>query len=147
MKFFTKLFGKKVSNNLKDDFANNDETNVSQSNKWEDDFLITITDDLVRVEHPTRKTEEIFWKDIKEISYLNTDAGPFAPDLWLILTGDNNGCLIPHGTEGCEKVYDIVSKYNGFDFENVIEAMSSSENKQFLLWRKEENENKQLCNE
>ncbi len=102
----------------------------------EDKFVVTITDEFVRVEHPSRKAEEIFWKDINEIRFLNTDAGPFAPDLWLALIGEKSGCLIPHGSEGCDKVYEIVSKYPGFNYENVIKAMSSSNNEQFLLWQK-----------
>ena len=118
MNFFNKLFGKKTPKNP------------------EDDFIVTITDDYVRVEHPTRKTEEIFWKDINEIRYINTDGGPFTIDIWLALIGDNSGCLIPQGTKECEKVYDIVSKYEDFDFENVIKSMSSTNNEQFLLWKR-----------
>lgn len=118
MGFFSKLFGKKSAQNP------------------EDDFVVTITDDFVRVEHPNRKTEEIFWKDINEIRFINTDGGPFTIDVWLALIGDNNGCLIPQGTKGCEQVYDIVSKYEGFDFENVIKSMSCADNEQFLLWKR-----------
>ena len=116
MGFFSKLFGQKKSQNP------------------EDDFVITITDEIVRVEHPYRKTEEILWKDINEIRFINTDTGPFTPDVWLALIGDKSGCLLPQGSKGCEKVYDIVSKYEGFDFENVIKSMSSTDNEQFLLW-------------
>lgn len=118
MGFFSNLFGKKSSQNP------------------EDDFIVTITDDFVRVEHPSRKTEEVYWKDIKEIRFINTDTGPFTPDVWLALIGNNGGCLIPQGAKGCDKVYDIVSKYDGFDYENVIKSMSSAGNEQFLLWTK-----------
>jgi len=118
MVFFSKLFGRKLSQ-------------IPES-----DFKVTITDDFVRVEHPKRKTEEIFWKDINEIRFINTNGGPFTIDIWLALISDNGGCLIPQGTQGCEKVYDIVSKYDGFDFENVIKSMSSTNDEQFLLWQR-----------
>ena len=118
MRFFGKLFGKKTPHYP------------------EDDFIVTVTDDFVRVEHPSRKTEEIFWKDINEIKFINTDEGPFTIDVWLALIGSNSGCLIPHGAKGCEMVYDIVSKYEGFDYENVINSMSSTDNEQFLLWKR-----------
>ena len=134
VKLFAKLFGKKVSNSL---ITNDLETNAHQRHNLEDDFSTTITDDFVRVEHPGHKPEEIFWKDIEEIRLINTDKGPFAPDIWLVLTGDNSGCFIPHGSQGYERVYNIVSKYDGFSFENVIKSMSSAENEQFLLWKKE----------
>ncbi|MDO8367920.1 MAG: hypothetical protein Q7T20_14055 [Saprospiraceae bacterium] len=116
MGFFSKLFGQKTVSNPGDK------------------FITTVTDKYVRVEHPTRKPEEIQWKNIKEIRLVNTDKGPFAPDIWLILIGENDGCSIPHGNKGYEQVYDIVSKYDSFDFENVIKSMSSINNEQFLLW-------------
>ena len=118
MGFFSKLFGKKSAKNP------------------EEDFVVTITDDFVRVEHPNRRTEEIFWKEINEIRFINTDGGPFTIDVWLALIGENSGCLIPQGTKGCEQVYDIVSKYEGFDFENALKSMSCTDNEQFLLWKR-----------
>jgi len=118
MGFFSKLFGKKTSQNP------------------EDDFTVTITNDFVRVEHPKRDTEEILWEDIKEIRFINTDTGPFEPDVWLALIGDKGGCLIPQEAKGCNIVYDIVSKYEGFDYEKVIKSMSSANNEQFLLWKR-----------
>jgi len=118
MGFFSKFFGKESVQNP------------------EEDVVVTITDDFVRVEHPHCKPEEIFWKDINEIRFINTDGGPFTIDVWLALLGDNSGCLIPLGTKGCEQVYDIVSKYDGFDFENVVKSMSCADNEQFLLWKR-----------
>lgn len=102
----------------------------------EDNFIVTITDEFIRIEHPERKTEEILWNDIEEIKLINTDAGPFAPDVWLALLGENSGCLIPQGTKGFETVYDIISKYENFNFENFISSMSCTDNKEFLLWKK-----------
>lgn len=118
MGLLSKLFGKKATQNTKDD------------------FVVTITEDFVRVEHPNRKTEEIFWREINEIRFINTDSGPFSIDVWLALLGDNSACLIPQGTKGCELVYAIVSKYEGFDFEKVVKSMSSASNEQFLLWKR-----------
>lgn len=102
----------------------------------EDDYTVTITDKYIKVEHPKRKTEEILWTGIKQIKLINNDAGPFAPDIWLALLGENSRCLIPHGAEGFETVYDIISKYENFNFENFIKSMSFTDNEVFLLWEK-----------
>ena len=104
----------------------------------EDEYIITITDEAVKVEHPRRETEAILWDDIEVIELINTDDGPFVPDVWLALIGKNSGCLIPQGTKGFETVYDIVSKYENFNFENFIKSMSCTANEEFLLWKKEE---------
>ncbi|MCV9930002.1 hypothetical protein OIU83_20245 [Flavobacterium sp. LS1R49] len=110
----------------------------SEPKNPEDEYHITTTEESIKVEHPRRKTEEILWKDIEAIKLINTDEGPFAPDVWLALIGKNSGCLIPQGSKGFERVYDIVSKYENFNFENFIYSMSSTDNEEFLLWRKEE---------
>ena len=102
----------------------------------EDYYETTITEEFVRVEHPKRETEQILWKDIEAIKLINTDAGPAAPDIWLALLGKNSGCLIPHGSVGFENVYVIISKYDNFDFENFTNSMRSTENEEFLLWKR-----------
>jgi len=53
------------------------------------------------------------------------------------LLGENSGCLIPHGAKGFETVYEIISKYNNFNFDNFISSMSCTDNEEFLLWKKE----------
>jgi uncharacterized UBP type Zn finger protein len=103
----------------------------------EEQFTVTINDEFVQVEHPERKTEKINWGDIEEIKLLNTDDGPFQPDVWLCLTGGNSGCLIPQGAIGYDEVYEIVSKYERFNFENVIKSMSCTDKAEFQLWTRD----------
>ncbi|MGZ3765678.1 MAG: hypothetical protein ACXVB0_17225 [Mucilaginibacter sp.] len=114
MTFFDKLFKKKL--------------------QPEDNYLVTITDEWIRVEHPKWGTESIFWKEVHAILLINTDEGPFIPDIWLTLIGDNGKCMIPHGCKGFEDVYQIVSKYKGFNFDNVSKSMAITHNAEFLLW-------------
>jgi len=104
----------------------------------EDDFKVTITDVLIKVEHPERKTEQVHWATIWQIKLINTDAGPLQPDVFLALFGKDEGCLIPQGAKGYDEVYNIVSKYEGFDFGGVIKSMTCSDNAEFLLWTKTE---------
>lgn len=102
----------------------------------EDDYKVTISNTSVKIEHPSRETEIISWNDILEIQLINTDKGPWAPDVWLALIGEDSGCLIPQGAVGFEEVYDIVSKYNNFNFENVSKSMACTDNVKFDLWKK-----------
>ena len=118
MGFLSKLFNKQTSKNP------------------EDHFIIIINDELIRVEHPKRKTEQIAWENIDQIKLINTDTGPLSPDVWLTLPGPNEGCLIPQGAKGYDEVYDIVSKYKDFNFENVIKSIACSDNAEFVLWTK-----------
>lgn len=99
-------------------------------------YISTITDEIIVVEHPDREPESIKWNEIEIIYLVNTDDGPICPDVWLILEGKEKGCSIPQGSEGFEKVYDIISKYDGFDFESFINSMSCTDNQRFILWQK-----------
>ncbi|MCC6288834.1 MAG: hypothetical protein IT249_13210 [Chitinophagaceae bacterium] len=109
----------------------------NKSKSPEDKFIVTITADYIRVEHPERKTEQVLWNNIVEIKLINTNQGPWLPDVWLGLFGKEDGCLIPMGAKGYNEVYDIVTKYDNFNFENVIKSMGCTDNKEFLLWVKE----------
>lgn len=102
----------------------------------EDDFVVTITEAFINVEHPNLKTDQIHWANIEEIKLRNTDSGPWMPDVWLTLIGKDEICLIPQGAKGFDEVYDIVSKYEGFNFENAIKSMTCTDNAEFDLWAK-----------
>lgn len=102
----------------------------------EGNYRITITDVLVKVEHPKYKTETVFWDKLNTISLVNTDHGPWAPDIWLKLKGETDSCMIPHGSEGFERVYEVVSKNEDFNFNNFIKSMSVTSNMEFLLWKR-----------
>ena len=106
-------------------------------NKPEDAFVITITEELIKIEHPDRKTEQILWDNIQAIKLINTDQGPWLPDVWLALIGKEDGCLIPQGAKGFDEIYNIVSKYSNFDFSNVIKSMACADNTEFHLWSRE----------
>ena len=106
------------------------------SSNPEFEYKVTITDEFVRVYHPDQKTQEISWAAVKKISLVNTGDGPFLPDVWLTLSGDDAICSIPQGSPGYDEVYEIVSKYPGFDFNNVINSMLSTGKEEFSLWTK-----------
>lgn len=122
MGFWNKIFGSKKD--------------TSNRKQPEDHYEIEITDIAVKVTHPKRKTKQIEWNEIEEIKLINTDEGPFLPDVWLILMGNGKGCSIPQGSNGWDKVYDIVSKYDGFNFDQVLKSASCTDNETFELWKK-----------
>ena len=102
----------------------------------EDFYNIKITDEFVSIEHSRFVIEKIDWKDIEEIKIITTNEGPFLPDFWIGLLGKKNRCLLPQGAKRYDEVYSIISKYKKFNFENVIAATVSTDNKEFLVWTK-----------
>lgn len=103
-------------------------------------YDIIITDKHLTVEHPERKTERINWNDIDEIAIITTDEGPFLPDVWLVLIGKDGGCSLPQGAPKYEDVFNVISTYEGFNFEEYIQSASCTQHARFELWkRKAEN--------
>ena len=103
----------------------------------ESEYNITVTDDFVRVEHPSNPTENIFWYDLQQVSIVTTDEGPFSADVWLVLKGQAGTIRVPQGNPGYDIVYDHVSGLEGFNYQGVIDAMMSTENNEFILWKKQ----------
>ena len=102
----------------------------------EDDYLVTLTDEYVQVIYPDGTSGRVNWNEIAEIKIRTTNEGPFLPDVWLILIGKDTTCSIPQGAGGYDEVYDIVSKYEGFSFEQVIKSMTCTDNAEFELWKR-----------
>lgn len=102
----------------------------------EEQFTVIVTEEGVACEHPRRKREFIRWDDINEISIVTTDEGPLLPDLWLLLTGSNNGCSIPQGAAGYDELFDRICQFPDFDFESVIEASACASNARFTCWKR-----------
>ena len=102
----------------------------------EADFRATITDDFISVEHPDTGKEEVRWADVVAIDIVTTDKGPFEPDVWLVLRSDTISCRIPQGSPDYDAVYDTVAAWPKFNFDKVIEAMTSTENATFEVWKK-----------
>ena len=102
----------------------------------EDYYSVEITDKTLRISRPFQDDQVIDLDEIEEIRMVNTDRGPVEPDVWLVLSGNGKHCGIPQGSEGWTAVYDIVSKYPGFDFEQVIQSAACTENRVFDLWKK-----------
>jgi len=63
----------------------------------EEYFTVTITYAFIKVEHPKRETEQVFWDDIRVVKLVNNDQGPWAIDIIMVLIGENGCCVIPHG--------------------------------------------------
>ena len=54
-----------------------------------------ITEDDVACEHPKRRREAIRWEDVNRIWYVTTSDGPWLPDEWILLEGEDQGCSFP----------------------------------------------------
>lgn len=99
-------------------------------------FVVKVTAEGVSCSRPGGLVEAVAWDDLKEVSLVTTDEGPFAVDVMWLLVGEHGGCVVPQGATGEDLLLERLQSLEGFDNEAVIEAMGSVENRKFVCWQK-----------
>jgi hypothetical protein len=104
----------------------------------ENDFEVTMNDRLLKVESVHKDTEEVLWDKVKKISIVTNSKGPFIADVFRVLFTDRDACTVPQRNSNYSQLYDKVTAFENVNFQNVIQAMSSSGDKEFVIWEKKE---------
>ncbi|QTN30919.1 hypothetical protein HZ994_00780 [Akkermansiaceae bacterium] len=107
--------------------------------KPESDYVVEVSDSCVRTTRPDGTVEEIMWDEISRFDIETNSLGPFAPDVFWILHGDGRGCIIPQGATGDGKLLERLQQLPNFNSEKFMEAMASTSEATFEIWRKNNN--------
>jgi hypothetical protein len=101
--------------------------------------IVSFDDEWIKSSRPDGLVESVEWRNLKAVIIETTDDGPFAPDVFWILVGDNEtGCVFPGGATGEAVILEEMQKrLEGFDNETFIQAMGSCHNNKFLIWKSE----------
>lgn len=102
---------------------------------------VLFDDDLITVIREGSTLESVKWDDVEAVLIKTTDTGPFREDVFFVLvdSGAFSGCVIPQGVAGESELFAALQeRLPGFDNEAVVQAMMSTENKTFLVWKKSE---------
>ena len=93
---------------------------------------ITFDDTGVRRVSPEGGVEEVRWDDLTEVRNVTTADGPFTEDVyWLLAGSDETGVAVP-GSSVTDDLLDRLQGLPGFDNEQMIQAMTSTDNASFL---------------
>lgn len=103
----------------------------------EDGYEVSFDEVGIRCVKSGGSVEEIEWKSLESIELMTNSLGPFAADLFWQIRGANQLIEFPIGARGEEQVLERFQKLDGFDNERFIDAMGSTSDAVFLLWRKE----------
>jgi len=102
---------------------------------FEEEWQVLVFDDVLEVKNPKHGDQRIHLRDIKEIAIQTNDSGPFDSDvIWLVSDG-TSVISFPMGAKGESDVLAWFQKFEGFDNEQFISAMGSTENNIFILWK------------
>jgi hypothetical protein len=74
---------------------------------------------------------------LSQVSIVTTDRGPAEDDaFWLLDHDDGPEVLIPNAASGAAGLLDAFAALPGFSYAKVVEAMGSSRNASFTIWRR-----------
>ncbi len=77
------------------------------------------------------------WSELIRVSIRTTDQGPFDDDVFLVLETSTASWWVPQTAVGAADLLARLQQFGGFNNEVVIEAMSCTDNREFVCWERE----------
>ena len=99
---------------------------------------VTFDDERIVRTMQNGRQETIRWSELRNVTIMTTDEGPFEDDVFWVLSGTQTGCLVPSEAEGMKELLPRLQQLPGFDNEAVIRAMGSTANERFLCWQEKD---------
>ncbi len=98
---------------------------------------VAIDDVGVRCELRDGHTESVRWDELLSCYAITTSGGPGDEDVFFVFEARNGKeCLVPQAAAP-DGFFDRVGRLPGFDSAKLVEAMVSTSNAKFVLWRAE----------
>ncbi|MEZ0389036.1 MAG: hypothetical protein ACAI34_18320 [Verrucomicrobium sp.] len=105
----------------------------------EADFRVVVGDGVIEHHRPDGIVETIRRDELMAVVIETNNLGPFATDVFWLLLGEREGkpcgCYIPAGATGEDDLFKELQKLAGFDNAAFIDAMASTDNARFVVWR------------
>tara|TARA_B110000967_G_C18751764_1_gene493190 strand:+ start:565 stop:927 length:363 start_codon:yes stop_codon:yes gene_type:complete len=73
--------------------------------------------------------------EISQIIIETNDSGPWGTDIWWRILGKQGLLAIPGGATGESEMLECFQKFPKFNNEELIKAMSSTNNAEFVCWK------------
>ena len=103
----------------------------------EEQYQVILSDEKIRCIHPEKPNEFVLWKEISEVTIVTTDKGPHEPYIWILLSGEKEkGCIFPLGAKNSRIAIEKILGFSGLNLTLWGEALKSTENKRFVVWKK-----------
>ncbi len=116
-----------------------EEENIFEDYKAAARFVekVAVTQEDLTVLYRNGESEAHPFSTFKKVTVITTDQGPLVDDVfWLILC--DTILMIAQGTPGEDKLLQRLQELPGFSNEQVIKAISCSDNAAFPVWEKPE---------
>jgi hypothetical protein len=98
---------------------------------------VTFDDTAVRRVSPEGRVEQVTWENLAEVRIVTTGEGPFSEDVyWLLVGSDGTGVAVP-SSSATDELVERLQALPGFDNEEMIRAMGSTDEGHFTCWQRE----------
>lgn len=104
-------------------------------------YQIKFNEDGIELIKPDGQRQSVLWENLTLIAIRTTDQGPVNPDVfWQFYTGSEDPEIVfPQGAVGDKDLLESMpQRLAGFDYQEVIHAMGSTDNALFVIWSKPE---------
>lgn len=101
-------------------------------------WVVAVDGEAIQVTDETGGTRAVAKAELSGVAIETNDSGPWGADVWWLLFGadDEPACAFPMGATGEQAAVDYLSGLRGFDHGEMIEAMRSTDNALFPVWRR-----------
>jgi hypothetical protein len=99
-------------------------------------FRVWDTDEALHCQLRDEPEESMRWDDLHEIRIITTDEGPMLPDAFWRFSSRDREIVFPQMALGEKSVIDRAMKLPGYDYDQSIAAMRSTDNAEFIVWRR-----------
>ena len=98
---------------------------------------ITVDDAGVRRRLADGTEESVSWGQLAEVAIRTTPDGPWQEDVFfLLMRQGGGGCAVPAGHPSADELMSRLQALPEFDNDAFVEAMTSTEDALFVVWRK-----------
>jgi len=103
----------------------------------EADVIVSFDDTTITARYSNGEERAVRWNDLSKVGIRTTDEGPVAEDVfWGLHAGSEVRVVYPSAASGAQELLAAMQRrLAGFDNEALINAMGSSDNNDFVVWR------------
>lgn len=101
-------------------------------------WIVSVDENAIHVVDEAGDAKSVHKADLSGVAIETNDSGPWGADVWWLLFGreDRLVCAFPQGATGEQAALDYLMTLSLFDHREMIEAMSSTGNAVFPVWRR-----------
>lgn len=104
----------------------------------ESKWLLVCEGEVLRVVDDKQNAKQLAKSDLTGVIVETNDSGPWGIDVWWLLFGpdDQVALFYPQGATGEDAMLTYLMSLPGFDSEKLTDAMRSTSNTVFPVWRR-----------